>query len=351
MIQTSILSSAFLFKYEGMRPRNAGVLFDVVYLRTYSRWLEEKKRRETWKETVKRVVEYSISLYQGPASYAQLVAEAELMFDKIFHLEVLPSGRTLWVGGTESAKKFGESQYNCSFACIDSLDAFGDLFQLLLCGCGAGFRVMPEDIAKLPDFNTGIEIRECHYYKETTDKDVTESGYLITHSTFGTSHKELRISVGDSREAWVEALRSFFKASTDLTVNGIAIDFSRIRPEGARIKSFGGKAPGSAGLKEMFLNITKVIQNSSGRLTAVDAMDICNYIGKNVIVGGTRRSSQIALGCPEDELFTTAKKDLWTTKLNLQRTMSNNSVVFSSQPTLDQVKEILEIMERLDSSI
>ena len=147
MIQTSILSPAFLFKYEGIRPRNAGVLFDVVYLRTYSRWLEEEKRRETWKETVKRVVEYSISLYQGSASYAQLVAEAELMFDKIFHLEVLPSGRTLWVGGTESAKKFGESQYNCSFACIDSLDAFGDLFQLLLCGCGAGFRVMPEDIA------------------------------------------------------------------------------------------------------------------------------------------------------------------------------------------------------------
>lgn len=335
MTQTSdFLSPAFVSQYRGIRPRNAGVLFDVVYLRTYSRWVESKKRRETWDETVARVVEYSLSLYQGSASRGQLVAEAELMFDKIFHLEVMPSGRTLWVGGTESAKKFGESQYNCSFCCIDSLDAFGDLFQLLLCGCGAGFRVLPEDIAKLPDFNPGVQVFHKEYmFLGENKEDETTVDYDIPYFT---------ITIGDSREAWVGALREFLDLATCRDPLKVILNYDNIRPEGSRIKSFGGKAPGHTGLQEMFTNVAKVIQNCSGRLTAVDAMDICNYIGKNVIVGGTRRSSQIALGCPNDEEFVSAKKELWTTKQNLQRTMSNNSVVFNSHPSLEQVKEIFK---------
>lgn len=345
MTQTSdFLSPAFVSQYRGIRPRNAGVLFDVVYLRTYSRWVESKKRRETWDETVARVVEYSLSLYQGSASREQLVAEAELMFDKIFHLEVMPSGRTLWVGGTESAKKFGESQYNCSFCCIDSLDAFGDLFQLLLCGCGAGFRVLPEDIAKLPNFNTGLELEHVPYIFSGVNKQDETQVDFDDHIL-----NIFYINVGDSREAWVEALREFLSIATcrDRHIGmpwplKVIINYNHIRPEGSRIKSFGGKAPGHTGLQEMFSNVAKVIQNCSGRLTAVDAMDICNYIGKNVIVGGTRRSSQIALGCPNDEEFVSAKKELWTTKQNLQRTMSNNSVVFNSHPSLEQVKEIFK---------
>lgn len=332
------LSEQFLSKYEDKRPRNAGVLFDVVYLRTYSRWLEEKRRRETWNETVERVVNYSVGLYHGPANQESLATEAELMFDKIFNLEVLPAGRTLWVGGTDSAKKFGESQFNCSFATIDNLEAFGDLFQLLLCGCGVGFRVLEDDVISLPTFHTNFDliIDKYHPVPETYRKDYTE---MVT-----TSVGNFYIQVGDSREGWVDALRKFFHL---ITAPGneridIQLNFNLVRPAGERIKTFGGLAPGPEGLMEMFRNLAKVIRSTNGRLSPVNCMDICNYIGKNVIVGGTRRSSQIALGSPNDPAFVEAKKGLWVTKENLQRTMSNNSVVFDEVPTFTQIQEIFE---------
>ena len=125
------LSEDFLSKYRGVTPKNAGVLFYPVYLRTYSRWIPDKQRRETWDETVERVVNHNISLYSGYANKEDLIKEAEFMYDKVFNLEVLPAGRALWVGGTRAAEIWGESLFNCSFATIDSISSITDLFQLL----------------------------------------------------------------------------------------------------------------------------------------------------------------------------------------------------------------------------
>lgn len=333
----SLLSDNFLSQYKGVTPKNAGVLFYPVYLRTYSRWLPEQNRRERWDETVERVVNYSMGLYQGPASREELQEEAEILYDHIFNLKVLPAGRTLWVGGTKSSEKFPESQYNCSYTTIDRLDAFTDLFHLLLCGCGVGFRVLPTDVEQLPkvypisvtnlDYNPILETRQ-----EQTQ--AVESDCLNI------------IRVGDSREAWVDALRIFLKiATTPLKgsdPHAIVLDYDNVRPKGERIKSFGGHAPGPYGLMEMFTNLGNVINKSKGQLSPIDCVDICNYIGKNVIVGGTRRSSQIALGCIDDPEFVDAKKDLWTSRQNLQRTMSNNSVVFESKPSFEEVQRVFQ---------
>ena len=328
----SYLSAEFLAKYNGLRPRHAGLLFDVVYLRTYSRWLEDKKRRETWNETVERVVNYSMGLYSGHKTKEELVPEAEELFDSIFHLRVLPAGRTLWVGGTESSRKFPESQMNCSFTVIDSLSAFTDLFHLLLCGCGVGFRVLPEDVAKLPAMGIDIQVKNRPYEPAVKGLERTFHRKLDNH---------WEIYVGDSREGWVTALRLFLEACQE-TGSRIEIEYNAVRPAGSRIKTFGGRAPGPEGIMEMFLNVAKIINNAQGKLSPTDCMDICNFIGKNVIIGGTRRSSQIALGDIKDEIFREAKKDLWVTKQNLQRTMSNNSIAFNHQPSLHEIKEVFK---------
>lgn len=334
----SFLSENFLKQYEGKRPKNIGILFPVVYNRTYCRWIPSLKRRETWLETVQRITEYSLSLYSGHKEKLVLVNESELMFDKIFNLEILPAGRTLWIGGTESAKKFGEATYNCSACVIDNIDAFGDLFQLLLCGCGVGFRVLKEDVEKLPEFVTDLDVVHVPYdYNGFTNEETAK-----THCYIGEDYHEL--VVGDSREGWVEALRTYLLLITPpfKKKQFIRICYNQIRPEGSRIVTFGGHAPGPGGLQEMFENVTRVISNSNGKLTPVQCMDICNFIGKNVIVGGTRRSSQIALGSPDDKEFLEAKKDLWIKKENLQRTMSNNSVAFTLKPTREQLEKIFE---------
>jgi len=326
----SFLSEEFLNQYQGKRPLHAGVLFDVVYLRTYSRWRDDIQRRETWLETVQRVVEYSFSLYTGHYSSDALIIEAQNLFDDIFNLRVLPAGRTLWIGGTPSSYKFGESNFNCSFAVINSIESFTDLFHLLLCGCGVGFRILESDIKTLPKFGK-VSIKHKDYFP-------VHEKLRFDRTTIDYEDNQHIIEIGDSREGWVDALRCFLNISASNAEAKIVLNYNRIRPEGSRIKTFGGKAPGPNGLREMFSNIGEIINSSTGTLTPVNVMDICNFIGKNVIIGGTRRSSQIALGSPDDSEFLNAKLDLWKTKTNLQRTMSNNSVVFTSKPN----KEIIE---------
>lgn len=348
MSQTdSFLAPDFLKQYEGKLPERRGTLFLPVYLRTYSRYLPELKRRERWDETVARVVEYSMSLYQGPATREALIEEAQALFENIFELKLFPAGRTLWIGGSKASESFGEGNFNCSACVIDNLDAFGDMFQLLLCGCGTGFRVLPEDVAKLPKFCPKINVINEPYKTVYPGRKVDQTRDLhdMDVGTFSDQpeHLGVDIHVGDSREAWVKALRMFLEtASTGLKgINEITfnINYNYIRPEGTRISTFGGRAPGPNGLMEMFTNLAKVITNARGRLSPVDCMDICNFIAKNVIVGGTRRSSQIALGSPDDQDFIDAKKRLWLDKQNLQRTMSNNSMIFENDPTREQIAE------------
>ena len=351
------LSSEFLGqeKYK-KRPKNAGPLFEVTYLRTYSRWLPELKRRETWAETIRRVVEYSISLYQGPATFSELVAEAELMFDKVFNLEVLPAGRTLWVGGTDAATKYSIANFNCSYLNIERPEAplkpfnsFGDIFYLLLCGCGVGYGIQGDLVNTLPKLKTDFEVVHREY---SPIAKKLRSEETISYEDEG-SNSCWVISIGDSKEAWVQALMDYFDI-LETSKEPIQIEFyyNNIRPAGERLVTFGGRAAGPKGLEIMFNKISSVIKKVDGRLTPVAAMDIANMIAENVLVGGTRRSAQIALGSPKDSAFKNAKLDLYT-KIDgkwksdpnkSHRKMSNNSIVYDKRPVY---KELLSVFKNI----
>lgn len=339
----ALLSSEFLSRYVGINPRNAGTLFFPVYCRTYQRYVPELRRRETWAETIERVVNYSVGLYSGPKSQEDLVDEAEFMFDDLFHLNSYPAGRSYWIAGTKAVEKFPEASFNCTMMVIDRLEAFSDLFHLLLLGCGVGFRVLKEDVLNLPQFITNFEIINDAYEPVEASKRLEKTEvYEFNHS-----EDEHYIEIGDSREGWVEALRSYLRLLTipqdpELT-RTIIFDYNNIRPSGERIKSFGGRAPGPNGLKEMFNDLTKILQGSTGRLTPTRTMDVCNIVAKNVLVGGVRRSSQIALGSEDDSEFMDAKLDLFTNedkKDKKHRIMSNNSLVFTKKPSKEHLTKI-----------
>lgn len=342
----SFLSSEFLANYAGIRPKFAGPLFEWVYYTKYCRWIEELKRRETWAETVARVVEYNVGLYSGHKTKEELIPEAELMFDNIFHLKTYPAGRSLWIAGTKTVEAFAEANLNCCMEVIDSIEAFCDLFHLLMVGAGVGFRVLKEDVAKLPNFNTNIEIE--HIYNPVLGKkventymrpwhDIEESEVIGRTQTY--SHHFMVI--GDSKGGWVEALRLFLnKASKTTKPFKLKIHYSYIRPAGERIKIFGGRAAGHEGLMEMFEKLNQLIKQCDGKLTPVAAMDFANIIAQNVVVGGGRRSAQIALGSEDDDEFINAKVDL-PSNLNHRR-MSNNSIVVKSKPTKNKIDNILK---------
>ena len=126
------LSDDFVSQYKDKNaPFGGNGLGNFVYLRTYSRWRDEDMRREEWSETVRRVVEYSMKLYQGPATKEELTTEAQYMFDTMFNLRLFPAARTMWIGGTEAERKFGTANFNCSFVVVDKIEAFVETFHLL----------------------------------------------------------------------------------------------------------------------------------------------------------------------------------------------------------------------------
>lgn len=345
-----MLSDKFIERYKTIKPPFGGNgLGEFVYLRTYARWIETEKRREEWYETVRRVVDYSIGLYKDDLDHNK---EAEELFDQIFNLKLFPAGRTLWVGGTKAAEKFPMANYNCSFRVIDDLDAFGEIFYLLMLGCGTGFRILPEDVAKLPIFYPGIEL------ELVSEPDYAASSYGITKLETTSIQYDIennnwaRITVGDSKEGWVDALRIYLKLMALGEYERIIINTFYIRPKGAILKTFGGRASGPEGLMQMFLDIHNVITADAfineyeAKLEPINALDIANIIAWNVVVGGVRRSSQIALFGQNDKAVLNAKVGLYTKGSpnygKNWRAMSNNSIYFTEKPDREQMVDIFE---------
>jgi ribonucleoside-triphosphate reductase (thioredoxin) len=328
---TSFLSAEFLAGFEGISPKFKGPMFEVIYLRTYCRWIEEWQRRETWQETVQRSVEWIMSLYTGPDNVQQI---AQDLYTRIFHLKLLPAGRTLWVGGTEAVKKSAVSVFNCSFTTIESMEDICEGFYLSLCSCGVGYGIEKVYTDKLPLVYGGKRFENI----EPNTKKNKEERFDETFVTV--SDGNMHIMVGDSKEGWVDALRHFLHAYTEPTIGSISINYDNIRPKGDRIVTFGGFAPGPMGMFEMFENLYMLLNPLNGeQLTSVQVLDINNFIAKNVISGGNRRSAQIHLGDSDDEPFITAKSK---SNSQPQRQMSNNSIVLKSKPSKDKLKEIFD---------
>jgi adenosylcobalamin-dependent ribonucleoside-triphosphate reductase len=306
----NLLSNEFLSKYKH-KPNPFPTDFgEFVYYRTYSRWLPEKLRREDWWETVARAVDFNCSLIPNTTKY-----EAEKLYDNIYNLKQFLSGRTLWQGGTEVSKRYAMSNFNCSFVIIDNLEAYKDMFYLLMVGAGVGFRVLKDDVEKLPLIRQDIEV--IHKYYNPINKENRKEFTCLNFN-----HNNIaEIEIGDSKEAWVESLGMFFNIISDhkyYKINTIILNYNNVRPKGERLKTFGGTASGHESIKNMFEKITKVLKNSNNiikenkiKLKTIDCMDISNIIGENVVSGGVRRTSEVCLFEFDDKDILNAKSNLY----------------------------------------
>jgi ribonucleoside-triphosphate reductase len=397
---TKLLTNEFIDTYPDF-PAHMNALGKFVYFRTYSRFLPEKGRRETWKETCRRAVEYNVGLsvkHLEKIGYTvdneKHREEAEDLFESMFNLRQFLSGRTLWVGGAENgvADKYPLSNFNCSFVNIRSWDDLGDLFYLLLVGTGVGFKATKEFAANLPPIRTNVEvIHEPYTQRYPLVKQADTQLFILEEKMKAVIH------VGDSKEGWVESLRTFFRLLTDAQYNriqSIGIYYDYIRPKGARLNTFGGTASGHEPLREMFEGITKVLRNEIDpnlapledagngymKVRPIHILDIGNLIGNNVVVGGVRRTAEIFLMDADDYesifakygingLWDEAKHNAviekvkavgltavakWLEGMALfdanvrplhHRRMSNNSVAFTGKPSQELLNLVFTMMQ------
>lgn len=308
-------------------------LAKLVYYRTYSRWLPEEGRRETWKETCARAVEYNCSL--APTS----AYEAQRLFDNMFHLKQFISGRSLWIGGSEASKKTKLANFNCSFVVIDSIKSLCDLFYLLMVGTGVGVRILPSDVKELPYFRQNV-ILHHQYNKHSTKQKGRENTYVETDGDMRIIH------IGDSKEGWVDALKAYLLCLVEPDApSHIMLDYTEIRVKGATLSNFGGTASGYESIMDMFTKIHRVIQEGlfsskpvNGKLRPIHCLDICNLIGQNVVVGGVRRTAEIAIIDPHDEECVHAKDNIQPGMEH--RYMSNNSIFQEERPSREKIHEL-----------
>lgn len=275
--QYKLLSKDFLSKYKHIESP-MGNLGSFVYYRTYSRWIPEQKRREDWWETVARAVDYNCGLV------GTSVEEAEKLYDNIFTLKQFLSGRTFWVGGTDVAKHYKTSNFNCASLIINKFENYKDLFYLLMVGSGVGFRILKSDVAKLPKVRTDIMIQHEHYDPVEKKARVDSTSLEFTGSNM------VKIIVGDSKEGWTQSLDYLLKLHYSheyRLIKYISINYNNVRPHGERLKSFGGTASGHESMVNMLRKISLVLSSrKNGIMKTIDCMDIANIIGENVVVGG-----------------------------------------------------------------
>lgn len=275
---------------------------EFIYVSRYSRWIEEEKRRENWDETVHRYLNFMIDKVKKDQGVDLTNTNPKLvdeLYSAIYNLEVLPSMRSVMTAGP-ALERDNTAGYNCSYLPIDDQKAFDEAMYILLCGTGVGFSVERQYISKLP------EIPERLFDSETT------------------------VVVRDSKEGWAKA----FRQVVSLLYSGEVPkwDTSRVRPAGARLKTFGGRASGPGPLEDLFRFVINKFKNASGRkLTSIEVHDICCKIGEIVVVGGVRRSAMISLSNLSDDRMRKAKSGSWW-ETEPQRALSNNSIAYTEKP-------------------
>lgn len=348
----NFLTKEFLSKYKHVNPPLTMVGM-FTFLRTYSRFIPELGRRETYLEAVARSVDANISfIYKVKHSltndeYKAYKKEAEDLFDNIFNCKQFLSGRLFWVGGTENVEKFPTSIYNCSFTKITAFEDFSEVMYLLSLGCGVGYRIFDEDVVQIPYVRDCINVFHADYNEIPKNErlEMTEVTFFDDTAT---------ITVGDSRKGWCVALNQYFNLiSNDMynDIKNIIINYDNVRPYGEPLKTFGGRASGHTALLKMFKKISKAVKDSGGKLKPINCLDILGSIGQCIVAGGTRRSAMICLMENYQDDLKEAKSTLYTLKdgkwmvdTNIDhRTMSNNSVVYTYKPTLDEISKHIDI--------
>ncbi len=352
-----ILPEEFLNQYR-LEQAPLSTLGEFVYLRTYARYLDDKRRRENWFETVLRATEYNINLgirykekHNQSIDLAKEEEEAKRLFQNLFYLRTFPSGRTLYMGGTEVVENYPLSNYNCSFTDLLSFHDLVDVFYLLMVGSGVGVRIDKKRMEQFPSVRkVNMESKYDSLVRSVTSKDEMEHTKLEQKDE---DEGKVRIVVGDSKEGWCEALELYFELVTleeYAQISHITIDYSYVRPEGERLKRFGGRASGHKSIQKMFEKIHMVLNNrEDGFLKTIDLLDIATIISENVVSGGVRRSAMMIICDEDDEEVINAKKNLykvvdgnWIEDGTIShRKMSNNSVLYTKRPSLDKIRDIV----------
>jgi adenosylcobalamin-dependent ribonucleoside-triphosphate reductase len=327
-------------KEEDIKP-DFGPVGSVVDIRTYRRWLPNKKRRETFVERNTRVVDANLDLVKDLLTEEEYNLERSIMLDHMNKLLALPSGRSMWIAGTEANKKHPASSFNCSGLAINRIEAFTTVFELLMLGTGVGFRVFNSDINQLPNINKfDIEFED---YNPKTKKDRLEN----TQVTYLYTDKFIKyVEVGDSRSGWLDALRALLDHAFNEQLNKtIVFNFNSVRSIGERINGFGGTASGHEALRILLKDVYDIINECPiERLRSIDCLDICCAIAKGVIAGNTRRSALICIFEEGDDLVANAKVNLFDDlklKNKYYRIQSNNTEALGTKH-LSELRAYLE---------
>ena len=276
------------------------VLQQYIHSSRYARWLPEKGRRETWDETVDRYVDFFEKHIEENTKGSIKDIKDDLR-DAIFNMEVMPSMRAMMTAGP-ALERENIAGYNCSFVAVDSPRAFDESLYILMNGTGVGFSVETQHVNKLP------EVAEEFHQTDST------------------------IIVADSKLGWAKALKELVAMLYTGQVPNI--DTSNVRPAGAPLKVFGGRASGPEPLLETFSAFINTFQAASGRkLTSLECHDLMCHVASCVVVGGVRRAALISLSDLTDERMRHAKTGQWYTT-EQHRSFSNNSAVYNEKPDI-----------------
>ena len=276
---------------------------NFIALSRYARWIPEENRRETWGETVDRYFDFMLSYLKENYKYVPDNKIVEELKSAVFSRNVMPSMRSVMTSGP-ALERDHVAGYNCSFIPVDSPRSFDETMYILMCGTGVGFSVEYKYINKLPAVPESFE-------KSTTV-----------------------IVVEDSKTGWAKAYRELLAMLWAGQVP--AIDVSKLRPAGARLKTMGGRSSGPQPLINLFDFTIAKFKNATGRsFKPIEAHDIMCKIGEIVVVGGVRRSAMISLSNINDIEMSSAKSGNWWEN-NSQRALSNNSVAYSRKPEMEQ---------------
>ena len=278
-----------------------------IHTSRYARWLEEEQRRETWAETVDRYIRNVVV----PKTRDEVAVDE--IEHAILNLEIMPSMRAMMTAGPALARD-NTAGYNCSYLPVDDPKSFDEAMFILLCGTGVGFSVERQYVNKLP------EVPETLFKSDTT------------------------VIVKDSKEGWAKALRQVIA----LLYSGEIPrwDTSKVRPAGAKLKTFGGRASGPAPLIDLFnFVVSKFVGAKGRRLSSIECHDIMCKIGEVVVVGGVRRSAMISLSNLSDDRMRHAKSGAWWEN-EPQRALANNSVAYTEKPdALSFMREWMALVE------
>jgi ribonucleoside-triphosphate reductase len=267
-----------------------------IHKSRYARWIKEEGRRETWEETVQRYVDFWAERGQIDSKVSKK------LYNAIYNLEVMPSMRCLMTAGV-ALDKDNVAGFNCSYLAIDSPRSFDELMYVLMCGTGVGFSVERNFITKLP------VVAESFHKTDTT------------------------IVVGDSKVGWASAFRELIAMLYAGKIPNW--DMSKVRPAGARLETFGGRASGAQPLEDLFHFCVDVFRKAEGRkLTSLECHDVVCKVADIVVVGGVRRSALISLSNLSDGRMAKAKSGAWW-ELNGHRRLANNSVAYTEKPDFE----------------